>query len=367
MRLDDLELLLGQPAGLEQDRVRDRDLADVVQRRGAGGPARPSRSPQAELAGEPRGELARRAACARACCRRGTRRRRSRRRERVELRAARPRAGAATRLGGDDAPRARLCARAARAARRTRAAAARRPAPSASSAATSRRRDHGRPSLQAAAGPAGRAGPPRRPRRARARRRAALGGDAPRRPRRYRRASAGASAPARPAGRAAGRRRARSSPATSTSDPRASASSILDRIMADATDDRRIGTVIAGYRIEARIGRGGMGVVYRAHHLNLEREAAVKIIAPDLAESSGFRERFTREARIAAALAAPEHRHRLRRGRGRRHAVPGDAVHRGLRPRARCCATDGPPAALPRDRRLPPGRRRARRRPRAWA
>ncbi len=75
--------------------------------------------------------------------------------------------------------------------------------------------------------------------------------------------------------------------------------------MADSAEDRRIGTVIAGYRIDARIGRGGMGVVYRAHHLQLDRQAALKLIAPDLAESSGFRERFAREARIAAALAHP--------------------------------------------------------------
>jgi len=75
--------------------------------------------------------------------------------------------------------------------------------------------------------------------------------------------------------------------------------------MADRRDDPRIGSVIAGYRIEDRIGRGGMGVVYRAEHLNLRRRAAVKIIAPDLAESEGFRERFTREARIAAALQHP--------------------------------------------------------------
>src|SRR5690348_5983810 len=74
--------------------------------------------------------------------------------------------------------------------------------------------------------------------------------------------------------------------------------------MAD-NDDPRLGTVIAGYRIEERIGRGGMGVVYRAEHINLQRRAAVKIIAPDLAESAGFRERFTREARIAAALQHP--------------------------------------------------------------
>ena len=75
--------------------------------------------------------------------------------------------------------------------------------------------------------------------------------------------------------------------------------------MADGTDDPRLGSVIAGYRIEGRIGRGGMGVVYRAEHLNLRRRAAVKIIAPDLAESEGFRERFTREARVAAALQHP--------------------------------------------------------------
>ena len=75
--------------------------------------------------------------------------------------------------------------------------------------------------------------------------------------------------------------------------------------MADTSDDPRLGTVVAGYRIEERIGRGGMGVVYRAQHLNLQRRAAIKIIAPDLAESEGFRERFTREARIAAALQHP--------------------------------------------------------------
>jgi serine/threonine-protein kinase len=75
--------------------------------------------------------------------------------------------------------------------------------------------------------------------------------------------------------------------------------------MADSMDDPRVGTVIAGYRIEERIGRGGMGVVYRAEHINLRRRAAVKIIAPDLAESDGFRDRFTREARIAAALQHP--------------------------------------------------------------
>src|ERR671911_1071735 len=76
-------------------------------------------------------------------------------------------------------------------------------------------------------------------------------------------------------------------------------------MMPDTTADPHVGRVVAGYRIEERIGRGGMGVVYRAEHLNLRRRAAIKIIAPDLAESEGFRERFTREARIAAALQHP--------------------------------------------------------------
>jgi tRNA A-37 threonylcarbamoyl transferase component Bud32/CheY-like chemotaxis protein len=69
--------------------------------------------------------------------------------------------------------------------------------------------------------------------------------------------------------------------------------------------DPRLGTEIAGYRIEERIGRGGMGVVYRAQHMNLQRRAAIKIIAPEFADTKGFRARFIREARIAAALQHP--------------------------------------------------------------
>ena len=75
--------------------------------------------------------------------------------------------------------------------------------------------------------------------------------------------------------------------------------------MTDTTTDPHLGRVVAGYRIEELIGRGGMGLVYRAEHLNLARRAAIKLIAPDLAEAAGFRERFNREARIAAALQHP--------------------------------------------------------------
>jgi tRNA A-37 threonylcarbamoyl transferase component Bud32 len=76
-------------------------------------------------------------------------------------------------------------------------------------------------------------------------------------------------------------------------------------MMADTSADPFLGRVVAGYRIEARIGRGGMGVVYRAEHLNLHRRAAIKLIAPELSDAGGFRERFNHEARIAAALRHP--------------------------------------------------------------
>jgi DNA-binding beta-propeller fold protein YncE len=69
--------------------------------------------------------------------------------------------------------------------------------------------------------------------------------------------------------------------------------------------DFSIGSEIAGYRIEEQIARGGMGVVYRATHLGLERPVALKVIARELADRPGFRERFLRESRLAARLEHP--------------------------------------------------------------
>jgi len=65
------------------------------------------------------------------------------------------------------------------------------------------------------------------------------------------------------------------------------------------------GTTVAGYRIEALIGRGGMGAVYRADEEGLGRKVALKVIAPELASDERFRERFLRESRIAASLDHP--------------------------------------------------------------
>ena len=65
------------------------------------------------------------------------------------------------------------------------------------------------------------------------------------------------------------------------------------------------GTAFGTYRVESLLGRGGMGVVYRATDLSLERPVALKLIAPELAEDESFRERFLREPRLAASLDHP--------------------------------------------------------------
>jgi hypothetical protein len=65
------------------------------------------------------------------------------------------------------------------------------------------------------------------------------------------------------------------------------------------------GSILGDFQLEERIGRGGMGEVYRATQLSLGRTVAVKLIAPEHAEDPGFRERFKREAHLAAGLDHP--------------------------------------------------------------
>lgn len=62
---------------------------------------------------------------------------------------------------------------------------------------------------------------------------------------------------------------------------------------------------IPGYEIHEQLGRGGMATVYRARHLNLDREVAIKVIDTDRVADESFAERFVREARISARLSHP--------------------------------------------------------------
>jgi serine/threonine protein kinase len=75
--------------------------------------------------------------------------------------------------------------------------------------------------------------------------------------------------------------------------------------MADSTGDPVVGATLAGYRIERRLGRGGMSVVYLAEDLALGRKVALKVLAPELSADASFRERFRLESRLAASIDHP--------------------------------------------------------------
>jgi serine/threonine-protein kinase len=65
-------------------------------------------------------------------------------------------------------------------------------------------------------------------------------------------------------------------------------------------------TAVAGlYSIDRELGRGGMGIVYLAHELHLDRLVAIKVLPPERATEPALRDRFLREARLAAKLSHP--------------------------------------------------------------
>jgi len=65
------------------------------------------------------------------------------------------------------------------------------------------------------------------------------------------------------------------------------------------------GSIIGGFQLEKELGRGGMGVVYKAHELSLNRMVALKILSERLSGDDEFIKRFKREAKVVAALSHP--------------------------------------------------------------
>ena len=77
-----------------------------------------------------------------------------------------------------------------------------------------------------------------------------------------------------------------------------------DQLEALQREDRRVGgqEQIAGYRLELKLGEGAMGSVYKARQLSLDRDVAIKVLAPHLGEDEAYVQRFFIEAKAVARL-----------------------------------------------------------------
>jgi eukaryotic-like serine/threonine-protein kinase len=80
---------------------------------------------------------------------------------------------------------------------------------------------------------------------------------------------------------------------------------ILGALAKLAAADLARGEMLGPYRVETKIGQGGMGVVYRAWDTRLDRRIALKVLRPEQSSDPGLRQRLVREARAASGLMHP--------------------------------------------------------------
>jgi len=88
-------------------------------------------------------------------------------------------------------------------------------------------------------------------------------------------------------------------------DSNAQLCSICGTVIIRSASHLPAGTILGGFEIVDELGREGMGIVYRARQMNLERDVALKVLADDLASDHEFVTRFFKEARAAASLNHP--------------------------------------------------------------
>src|SRR5690606_22172413 len=73
----------------------------------------------------------------------------------------------------------------------------------------------------------------------------------------------------------------------------------------DKADAQKKSSVLGDFELKKKLGQGGMGAVYLAHQISLDRDCAVKVMSKELAAKPGFVDRFVREARSMAKIDHP--------------------------------------------------------------